>query len=334
MNQKKIPWLFALATLSLSCSTEIDLEAPAADIPVVYGLISKQDTAHYLRIEKAFRTDGADAAAIAQNTAALYYDNLLVRLEKQPGGQSFEMVRVDGNREGYPRQEGPFAKAPNYLYKIPARAINLRGGERLLLRIDRGNGMPVVTATTEVLGDLSPREISPPNPVSMGYDRQVAFGWSAPPAATVFDLRLIVRYRENSVQSPNTFVPKMAEWTVSKEILRDDPAAERITYQIEGIAFYRFLAAAITPNPALRRIFDGLDIVITGGGREFYEYLKVARANTGLTSSQLTPFYSNLSEGRGIFASRTSAVRTGLQLSSESMDSLRRGSITKNLNFQ
>ena len=322
-----------LTALTFSCSTEIDLQAPAADIPVIYGLISKQDTAHYLRIERAFLSGSVEAAAIAEKPESLYYENLSVRLEKLPAGQPFPLQRVDGNREGYPRQDGPFAKAPNYLYKAPALPLNLRGGERLRLLIDRGKGLPPVSAETEVLGDLTLREISPPNPVNMGYDRLVAFGWSAPAAAQVFDLRLLLRYRENSAQSPSVFQAKTLEWPINKEILRQDNT-ERVSYEVNGIAFYRFLATSLSPNPNLRRIFDGMDIIVTGGGKEFADYLKIARANTGLTSSQLTPYYTNVSQGRGIFSSRTTAFRYGLQLSAESMDSLRRGTITKNLNFQ
>lgn len=322
-----------LAASALACSNEINLEAPATDIPVVYGLVSKQDTAHYLRIERAFLTDGTDASVIAGKPESLYYANLSVRLEKIPGGQLFPLVRVDGNREGYPRQDGPFAKVPNYLYKAAAQPMNLRGGERLRLIIDRGNGLPPVSAETEVLSDLLLRDISPPNPVSMGYDRQVAFGWSAPAAAQVFDLRLLLRYRENSAQAPSVFQAKTLEWPINKEIPREDNA-ERVTYAITGIAFYRFLASSLSPEPNLRRIFDGMDIILTGGGKEFADYLKIARANTGLTSSQLTPFYSNISQGRGLFSSRSTTIRYGLQLSAESMDSLRRGTITKNLNFQ
>lgn len=333
MHHLRFSFTLALTAFVLSCSTEIDLQAPAADIPIVYGLISKQDTAHYLRIERAFLTGSDEAAVIAGKPESLYYENLNVRLEKLPAGQLFPLQRVDGTREGYPRQDGPFAKVPNYLYKAAAQPLNLRGGERLRLFIDRGKGLPPVSAETEVLGDLTLREISPPNPVNMGYDRQVAFGWSAPAAAQVFDLRLLLRYRENSTQAPAVFQAKTLEWAINKEILREDNA-ERVTYEVAGIAFYRFLAASLTPNPNLRRIFDGMDIIVTGGGKEFADYLQIARANTGITSSQLTPFYSNISNGRGIFSSRTTAFRNGLQLSAESMDSLRRGTITKNLNFQ
>lgn len=323
----------ALAGLSAACSTDIELEAPARDIPIVYGLISKQDTAHYVRIERAFLQGGADAAAIAQNPDSLYYPALSVRLVKLPGNQTFPLTRVDGNLEGYLRQNGSFAKAPNILYKLPAQPLNLRGGERIRLVIERGSGLPPVTAETEIIGDLTPREVSPPNPVSMGYDRQVSFGWSAPAAAQVFDLRLIIRYRENTPQAPFSFQSKQIEWILNKEIPREDNS-ERVVYNIEGIAFYEFLASTLQPNPALRRIFDGMDLVVTGGGKEFSEYLRIARANIGLTSSQLTPFYTNISEGRGIFSSRSAAVRPGIQLSAESMDSLRLGRITRNLNFQ
>ena len=111
--------LFALFILSFcACSNELDLTASYQDIPVVYGLISPQDTAHYLRIERGFIDEEIAPDVIAQNPDSLYYEDVMARLTRVSNGQSIEFIRVDGNDEGYPREDGAFANAPNYLYKI------------------------------------------------------------------------------------------------------------------------------------------------------------------------------------------------------------------------
>ena len=101
-----------------------------------------------------------------------------------------------------------------------------------------------------------------------------------------------------------------------------------------GEEFYRFLGSAIPETPAMLRQFVGFDLIVTAGGQEMVDFLQIARANTGITSSQVIPVYSNLSEGRGIFSSRAVLERTGLILNSTSMDSLRDGRFTRQLNFQ
>ena len=323
-----------LVVLSFSaCSTEVDLEADWKDIPVVYGILSRLDTAHYIRIEKAFLEPGGDAAKIAQIADSLYYANLTVELEKSATGQRFSLRRVDGNLEGYPRQAGPFAQAPNYLYKINAQTLGLKGGEKIRLIILRGEGKAPVTAETTILSDLAPRDGSPPNPINMGYDRTITLSWTAPVSARIFDVRLVMRYQESDPGNVTVLKNKSVEWILARDLERTDDA-ERMAVTFSGEQFYRFLGEAISVQSSLRRYFSGIDLVIAGGGQEFVDFLRLTRVNTGITSSQFVPVYSNLSEGRGIFSSRTLSSRSALQLSPTAVDSLRFGRYTKALNFQ
>lgn len=330
---RQVIGIFLMVALASACSTAVQLEGEWKDIPIVYALLSKQDTAHYIRIEKAFLPAGGDATEAAQNPDSLYYPSLVVNLEKVSTGQRFPLVRVDGTLEGYPREAGAFAQAPNYLYKLKADAIRLQGGERLRLWIDRpGNSTPV-SAETVILQDLIPRETSPSNPINMGYDRQVGISWTAPAAAQVFEVRLRMHYRESAPGQVTVFTNKVLDWVLVKDLLRTDNT-DRVNFSFYGESFYRFLAQELPENPGVRRIFDRMDILISAGGQEFADMLRIARANTGITSSQWTPYYSNISEGRGVFSSRSAAIRQGLQLSAPAMDSLRQGIWTRKLNFQ
>lgn len=327
--------LIALVLLTLSCSNDFELEATWKDIPVVYGFLSRQDTAHYIRVEKAFLEPGGNASQIAQIADSLYYDDKVqVQLERVSSGQTYLMQRVDGSKEGYPREDGAFATQPNVLYKIPATAINLRAGETIRLLINRGEDKAPATAETKILDEIIPRETNPLSPVNFGYDRSVSFAWNTDEAAQIFDLRLIIHYLESKPGNSNDFEAKELVWVLADDLLRENQDASRVTYEVEGIELYKFLAANLEPVSDRVRIFQTFDIQITGAGEELVEALRLIRINSGITSSQTIPTYTNLSEGRGIFSSRSMAIRTGLTLNSAAQDSLRDGMFTRDLNFR
>jgi len=326
--------LLVILTLTLvsACETDFELEAPPRDIPVVYGFLSKQDTAHYIRVERAFQTDGADARDVAQDPDAIYYDNISVELERILTGQRFTLTAVNGNDEGYPREDGPFVEQPNLLYKIDANEIDLRGGEPIRLLINRSDNLPTITAETEILDDIEPRETSPSSPINMQYDRNVSISWIVGEKAQLFDLRMRINYRERA--AGGSFESRSLEWVLDDDLRRMDETQTRITFRLLGEDFYRFLAASLPQQSDIVREFESIDLLFAAGGQEMIDFLQVSRANAGITSSQLVPVYSNLSEGRGIFTSRSRAERLGLQLNTEALDSLREGSITRSLNFQ
>lgn len=332
MRSNLMRFIVVLALLSgVACSTDFDLEGDYSSIPVIYAFINKQDTAHYIRVERSFLTGGADATQLALDPNNLYFPNATVELEKTTTGQKYTLTRVDGNLEGYVREDGPFAKAPNYLYKIKASQLNLKGGETLKVNVIPGESIPSASATTTVLSDLQSLD-RPASPVTMvDYNRSITFAWNAPVTARLFDIRLYIHYRESSTGS--TFVNKTLEWPVVKDYEREDQEL-RVAYTITGEQFYKFLAANIDNSVNRRRIFDGFDVLVTAGGQEMADFVRISRANLGITSSQVTPKYSNVTNGVGVFSSRGTLLRTGLQLSGPSSDSLRLGKFTKTLGFQ
>jgi hypothetical protein len=62
--------------------------------------------------------------------------------------------------------------------------------------------------------------------------------------------------------------------------------------------------------------------------------LDLENSNAGLTSSQSIPRYTNVVGGQGIYTSRTSEDLDGIRFDDGSLDSLREGQYTRQLNFQ
>ena len=190
---KKLLLLLPVLALILSqCSNDFDVTADWKEIPVVYAFLNPKDSAHYIRVEKAFLDPETSAYTIADIADSLYYpaDAIAVFIEKTSSGQRFQLTRVDGNLEGYVRDTGIFAHAPNWLYKLKPAAGNpvILPGEKYRLVIQRADGKPDVTASTTVPDNFI---IGTPNtqqtPI-FGRDfwtrRQPTTSWTTRPAPT------------------------------------------------------------------------------------------------------------------------------------------------------
>lgn len=335
---KKICSLSALTIMLLfgACTTDFDLEGDWKDIPNVYGFVSIQDTAHYLRIEKVFLEPGGNALDIAKIPDSLYYDEnkLTVQLEKVTSGEVFTLDRVDGTKEGYPREEGTFANTPNYLYKVKANEIDLDGSDELKLILNRGDNLDLITAETTVLGNLELNEARPPQDLTFqDYNRNLTIRWNSDEASKIFDVRFIVHYKESEEGNPNNFIDKSLTWIIEDRYVRDE-ASLTSSISIKWEQFYIFLSNNLDASLNRNRRLGELELQVTGVGEELVEFLRIAQANSGITSSQSIPTYSNLSgDGLGIFSSRTFATRTGIAVKGIACDSLRNGVYTKNFNF-
>ncbi len=332
-------WIFGLLSLGLlftSCDNELVVVNDWKDIPVVWGLLNKSDTAHYIRVEKAFLDPTTSALDIARIPDSLYYENASVSLKRISNGQVFTLQRVNGELEGYPRDTfqqsnpdslGIFAETPNYLYKIKANEINLVVGEEYEINIDRGDGTPLVTAKTVVL----PKPVlrNPPVGSILGLrpKSNVDFIWNAIEDAGVYDLKLRFHYFEKNAETGNLFVPKFFEWSIVDNFIETD-----IT--VEGVDFFNQIRAHIDEDIQATRTFESIEVILWVGGVELAEYIKVIQANQGITSTQDVPTYTNLSEGVGIFSSRNVSYNTGYKLTVQALDSLENSVITRHLNFQ
>lgn len=319
--------LFSLAVLFTSCDNELVVTDQWKDIPVVWGLVSKSDSAVYIRVEKAFLDPTTSALDIARIPDSLYYEEAVVQMKRISSGQVYTLHRVDGDLEGYPRDSGIFAESPNYLYKIKANEIALAIGEKYQLIIQRNDHSPLVTAETIILPKPVLRVPNPGSDCNFRPNQLFTFSWNPIEDAGIFDLHVIFHYDERSPETGNTRQHKSFDWVVIRNL-------EEREHKVDGVEFYNAVAANIEEDINATRYFDSLDIQVWCAGKELQEFIKIMQANSGITSTQDIPSYTNLSEGIGIFTSRNLGIYPGFGLTQASLDSLSDGSITGHLNFE
>lgn len=327
--------LLGTAMLWSSCETDFQLEGDWKDIPVVYAFLSVQDTAYYIRVERAFLEPGGNAPEIAQIPDSIYYDvnSVTVKIERLSNGETAELERVDGRDEGYPRDEGDFVNEPNYLYKLKRSQLPLDDGSDFRVIIER-EGEEAATATSVMVSEVEVASLPTSGFFRFGdFAKTTRLGFRpSGEEGRVFDIQMIFKYRETDPDNPNDFLEKQVEWDVAKNIIRDESvSAQSITFDNE--AFYQFLASEIEPLETGSRKFDGIFIQVTGAGVEIEDYLRIANANIGITSAQSVPVYSNVENGVGIVTSRYQVTSDGLTMDSQARDSLYNGAITADLRF-
>ena len=309
---------------ALSCSNDFDLVAPHVETPVIYGLLNANDTAQYIRVERTFVDKNTSANIIAQNPDSLYYEGITVSLTRVATGDTWTLTRVDGNNEGLQREEGVFATAPNFLYKIRTADMDLVTEEDYEIRIDGVFEDRTVSATTDVIEQ--PFLSMPQNESFIAFDRNraVNIGWNPRGDLTIYAVTYIFSVDETM---DGITKERILEWNV-------ETATEKTNVEFLGLEFYSFLAGALEQNPSITRRMNRASFRLVAGNNDLKDYLRVTQANLGITSSGEIPVFTNIENGLGIFGSRSTEIRERLGFRDTTIDSLVNSPITSALNFQ
>lgn len=314
--------------LTSSCSNDIDLNDVFKDIPVVYGILDPTDTAQYIRIERVFNSEDISALEIAKNTDSLYYKDITVKLKDETAKIEYQLTKVDGNKDKRVRENGVFGTSPNYLYKAKTSAINLKPGKKYTVLVFKNEKDTLTTATIYVVDNISFYiPASNEKPLKLPYLSLINVAWEGGNNAAYYDFFVDFNVKEKNLTTDNVWQNKTYTWKV------DDYIKEQ-KIRIECEDFFQFLGKNLENNENIKRKFISIDFKVRGVGKELKEYIDILHFDSGITSSQQLPTYTNLSYGYGVFSSINIAETAGFLIDETSRDSLSLGIYTKKLNFE
>ena len=312
-----------------SCDNTLNLVEPGADVPVAYALLSSTTDEQFIRVERGFIDPLRPASEIAQIADSLYYPNAIVRLVNETQNTSFVLDQVDAKTLGFNRAEGFFLTDPNFIYYHIGSATDFRPGDRVTFELQREEGDEPVTASINLLDTLL---ISTPKPsaninIPTQADYRIQWANFGNNPAVLYSVNYIIHYEEaNLLDEEPEFEPKVIRWRLGE--VRDESILS-----IPGIEFYKFMGSNLEKDEKYVRTFEYMDAEFVYSGEELVKYLDFINANTGITSSQPIPPYTNLSEGLGLIAERNVQYVRNVFLSNSTVDSLRFGQFTKDLGF-
>lgn len=325
--------ILGIASL-VSCDNTFEVNAPKQEIPVVYGLLDAGEETHFIRLERAFISEDVSALEVAQNPDSIYYSGASMTLT-DANGTVFPLEMVDATDEGFPRNEGVFVNTPNYIYKIDQSEINLTSNETVTLDVDLGtNEDGVFQVSTQLVDEVKfvrPNQMTEaPYEIVPNRDSRIIWDHIDEEEDRVFQFWFTFYYQEGD---PNTgsFEEKSIR-TYLGEIVDNDANDDADQLDFSGESLFNLIGSNIETSNNLVRVIGDVEIEVIAGGTEIAEALKIENANTGITSSQESPVFSNIPNGLGIFSSRRRhAVR--VPLTNISRDSIRNNVNTRDLNF-
>jgi hypothetical protein len=339
--KNSIIYIFSLLSITIiaaACSTDFKVGADYKDYTVVFGLLSRNDTAHYMKITKGFYDENKSNLLVAQNVDSLYFNNIEVTMYKYTGlnaVDSIKLQKVDLNLEGYYKDSGIFVNTPNYAYKFKELLDPLKKYKLVVKNLNTGK---IVYGETDVL-DNSKIVFSRPISGDKLNFAQVGvsftnFTWNTPANVSIFDLYLRFKYEEKNTAFTPVKITSVVKLIPLAKSVPNDNSPMNISVSAED--FYRALQGEIAPaGNNLTRFLDTPDVVVAAAGQELKTYIDVTSSQGGITYDQIKPFYTNMKGENvlGLFSSRATANSNQIQFSTATHDSILFGSFTKALKF-
>lgn len=359
MNKIKTNLIVLAAAASLaSCNDKLDIAAPYKDITVVYGLLNMADTAHYIRIQKAFMDESKSAIDMAREADSSFYKNLVVVVKEISSGgavlNTFPLTKVDLTVEGYPKAAGDFFQAPSIAYKFTNALSSSNEYRVVITNTETGN---VDSASTPIIDntDVSkftilewltgfpgafPKEITFPRisadngkilestfssniPVNVGVVELVMrFNWT--------DSNIITKKATKKFADFNGFYPANGKAFVIGD--------NSLVLATQNKNYYDFLKTSMGKPDDLNtfRYMDSVDMFLYAAGTEYKKYQELNSNKGGLTADEIRPMYTNIKgkEVMGLFSTKAFVKKLQIAIHKDTRDSIMSNSITKELNIR
>jgi hypothetical protein len=324
--------LLLLPVLStFSCRTDFDVNEEWKEIDIVYGLLDVNDSAHYIKIGKAFLNKDESAYKIAAIEDSLYHkDSLDVRLQELKNNNVENEIKLQKTYFTN-KDTGLFASPGQYLYKLPdGYQVKPDVAYKLLVK-NTSTGVEA-SSQSEVVNNLKPVFPTTQSTITLLRGQTRPINFYSGKGARFYELTVLINYSEYSKTDSSKIKDAYVRWPIYTNYLTPNTNGNsEIKYTVKGDDFYKLMVENIPANPDVYRKMGKLDFQITGGGEEIYNYMNVYRPSIGIV--QKKPEYTNINNGQGVFSSRNRTVIT-IPVSTSTIDELITGAPTRQLNFR
>ena len=322
--------------LSTRCTTDFDLTAESEEIPIIFTLLNQNDSIHYVRVQRAYLIDG-NALDAAQVPDSIYYTDpeiLHVTLKNVATGQTMGMTPVVGDTLEIFKELGVFANSPNLLYQY----IGMLNGENThRVKVENLATGQKAVAYTNLIKSFIIKHPKAGRRLDFSDTLPINVTWVSAENARLYDLNVRFHYREWNTSDPSLVFRKHVDWVVFRnETSIDADGGDDLKVQIDPSELFRLLRNKLGVHLDSIRRFDitnGLEFTFVAGGEILYKYRLVLNAQSGLSSNEAVPTFTNVEGGLGVVSSSYEEIVKVVQMTDVSIDSLSCGRFTKDLNF-
>ncbi len=320
--------------LFAGCSSDLEVNAPYKETPVVYGILNRSERTHWVLINKAFLGND-DALVYAQIPDSNEYTDSQLQnavVEELNGStvvNTFALNdtilnnRLDGvfynpvHKAYYFRTTSDLVQDHTYRFKATAKGVPL-------------------TASTAIVNDfvINGTDANPNVKVGLvntnGNYVDYELNWNSGADGRRYEVSYVFKYVEVRNGTDSTY--RSISFSLGSFITGGLNGGEEFSAIIDGQQFYQLIGSSIQDDPTVeKRVFKGLDFVFWVASEEFHTYLSLASPVTGIVEDR--PDYTNVTNGYGLFGSRYFKSVNNKQLNAESVAELVQGTYTQDLGF-
>jgi hypothetical protein len=327
--------------LTTSCESGFNPNLTTAPTPLVYGIISPQDSLYSIRLTKTFIGEG-NALDYAKIPDSIYYKGAKVFLETRDlSGITVERVELQ-ERTIEDRLSGIFATTPNLVFQTDASKIHLRpeyfttSGRSYDLNLFIEAIIPGYQDTVRSVTRLRsvPRLTEPRSTIMKVYlynDYPFKMEWMDTNEENYFQILIRMHYTDILYDDKREMI---AEWVLTGIDANETsfPGGTRkvYTYYFLPENFYSKIRSVIKADPEVEaRVCNKIDFAILSSNREMEYYRNVYEISDDYHGAG----YTNIENGYGLFTTYSSTGIYGMTLGERELDSLAHGKYTKGLKF-
>lgn len=326
MKRKCILAVLSTLMLFVSCKKELDITTDWQELYVVYSLLNLKDSAHYVRVNRAFQsTEAPWQIAATSDSANIKPEDFAVELlMKSENGQTLENIILQPSQD-FLKDTGAFANENYFTFKTKDILEGDKTYQLIVKHLPTGYQMQ---AETQLLGkyNLDVAFHQQRCFTSASYHKEI-IDYPGSLTPNQFDI-LFYRLLYVELNDSDT-IRKYLNWKSYQQDYkntRNDSTENQFTQE-----FLAYIAQNIEPNPDVRRIAIGVDKYLLLNDTNLEAYMDLMSAEASI---HFTPQFTNFDKGAGIFASRYFYTLLPLKLRDDSLDTISFGRYTRHLNFR
>ncbi len=299
---KKI-WIISLMTIisiaMLSCSKDIEINDDYKDITIVYGLLDQKDSLSYIRIEKAFLSQGNiyQDAQIADSNQYPY--KLEVSVSDDNG-----MSIVFDTTTVYNKEGGIFYKDKMKVYVAETKG-KLQANTIYTLKVRNPQTGQEQTGKCKLINTMAftYEGVYPGPRVSFVSNNNVRF--KTIPNVGAYQLMIRFHYID-SLTTDHSIRHRYVDMLTPVRFVDANISGTPLNIGVNGNNWFLNLKAKIPVNSDVLRFEDKVEFIMYMADADYKTYMEIHQPNSSLVMDR--PEFTNITNGYGLFAGRSKYI--------------------------
>ncbi|MBL7138551.1 MAG: hypothetical protein ISS17_07245 [Bacteroidales bacterium] len=314
--------------LLLSCKKELNLNADWKDVTIVYGILNQLDSAHYIKVTKAFLGPG-NALEYAQiPDSSNYLMKLNMTLEAWDGSNLVATYPFDTTTIS--NKDSGIFYFPNQLLYVNDSVLNPDYHYKLV--IINPETQEVISSQTALVRNFFVKKPFAFQSITYDPGKNSTTEWTSAEGGKRYQVIVRFYYLETSIPNPTQSIEKSVDWLIiPSKLSKSDEGGETMEASYPNNGFYALLHTQLDVNPDVVRAARRLQYYFIVAANDLNTYIEVTQPSNSIIQEK--PSFSNIENGIGLFSSRFVQVIDSIELSQRTKDEIRTNPLTKDLGF-